>query len=206
VLVALDPEGNEVGRHTLLVGENAIGRDTGSIFASDNFLSPHHATFTAKGGKVNIADIDSLNGIFRKLVAEQTVKLRPGQRFRVGQELLEYDELQQRETDADGVAHLGGHVDGVVGTVALVVGRSTAQPSHPIPDRGLNIGRERGEVLFPEDGYVSGLHCHLSYEDGDVFVTDLGSSNGTFVQLTEPVELRNGDVLLMGQQLFRITI
>jgi hypothetical protein len=37
-------------------------------------------------------------------------------------------------------------------------------------------------------------------------VTDLGSSNGTFVQLHAETTLRNGDVLLMGQQLFRIAI
>jgi hypothetical protein len=34
-------------------------------------------------------------------------------------------------------------------------------------------------------------------------LTDLGSSNGTFVRVTD-TDLRTGDVLLMGQQLFRI--
>ena len=37
-------------------------------------------------------------------------------------------------------------------------------------------------------------------------LTDLGSSNGTFVRLREEAELRSGDVLLMGQQLFRVTM
>jgi hypothetical protein len=37
-------------------------------------------------------------------------------------------------------------------------------------------------------------------------LTDLGSSNGSFIRLTEEAELRSGDVLLMGQQLFRITM
>jgi pSer/pThr/pTyr-binding forkhead associated (FHA) protein len=101
---------------------------------------------------------------------------------------------------------MGTEIEGSVGKVSLVIGRGTAQPSSPIPERGLNMGRERGDVLFPDDGYVSGLHCHLSYEDGEVFVTDLGSSNGTFIQLLGEVELKNGDVLLMGQQLFRVTL
>ena len=53
---------------------------------------------------------------------------------------------------------------------------------------------------------MSGLHCRISYEDGDVFITDLGSSNGSFIRLMGEEELSNGDILLMGQQLFRITI
>ncbi|HZO14681.1 MAG TPA: FHA domain-containing protein [Polyangiaceae bacterium] len=206
VLVCLDPEGNEIGRHDLKSGETVIGRSTGGIFSSDVFLSPDHAVFHAKSGKITIEDAGSLNGLFRKLLAEQSERLQPGQRFRIGQELLQYDELDPGDPDDNGVIHMGTEIEGTVGKISLVVGRDTARPSTPIPERGLNLGRERGDVLFPDDGYVSGLHCHLSYEDGEVFVTDLGSSNGTFVQLMGPVELKNGDVLLMGQQLFRVTI
>ncbi len=205
VLIALDPEGNEVGRHTLASGESVIGRDAGGIFSGDTFLSPKHAIFDTDGGKISVCDTDSLNGVFRKLMAEQKFPLASGQRFRIGQELLQYDELPADKPGDDGVSHQGTDSEGVVGTVSLVVGRETAQPSYPLLDRGLNLGRERGEVLFSEDGYVSGLHCHISCENGDVFVTDLGSSNGTFIQLFGETELQNGDVLLMGQQLFRLT-
>ena len=61
-------------------------------------------------------------------------------------------------------------------------------------------------VLFPEDGYVSGLHCRLAFQKNTLYLTDLGSSNGTFVRLSAETELQNGDTLLMGQQLFRVTI
>lgn len=37
-------------------------------------------------------------------------------------------------------------------------------------------------------------------------LTDLGSSNGTFVRLTGETDLVDNDVLLMGQQLFRVNI
>ena len=70
----------------------------------------------------------------------------------------------------------------------------------------MQLGRERGDVLFPEDGYVSGLHGRLTCEGGRVTLTDLGSSNGSFIRLTEETELESGDVLLMGQQLFRIAL
>lgn len=206
VLIALDPEGNEVGRHSLAAGVSIIGRESGSVFAGDTFLSPQHARFTSEGGKVKVVDLDSLNGVFRKLIAEQRSKLVSGQRFRIGQELLQYDALDPTDPDDKGVSAQGTAIEGWVGRVSLVVGRETSRPSYPVSERGIDLGRERGEVLFPEDGYVSGLHCKISCEDGDAYVTDLGSSNGTFVQVIEETELRNGDVLLMGQQLFRIAL
>ena len=60
-------------------------------------------------------------------------------------------------------------------------------------------------MLFPEDGYVSGLHCRLAGRAA-ALLTDLGSSNGTFVRLHEETEVKSGDVLLMGQQLFRVAV
>ena len=206
VLIALDPEGNEVGRHALVAGESIIGRESGSVFGGDTFLSPKHARFRSENGKVTVEDLGSLNGVFRKLIAEQRSKLVSGQRFRIGQELLQYDALEPADPDEKGVSVQGTAIEGWVGRVSLVVGRETVRPSYPVSERGIDLGRERGEVLFPEDGYVSGLHCKISYEDGDAYVTDLGSSNGTFVQVIEETELQNGDVLLMGQQLFRIAL
>jgi hypothetical protein len=59
--------------------------------------------------------------------------------------------------------------------------------------------------LFSEDGYVSGLHCRVGPEaDGQVYLTDVGSSNGTFVRIGMEHGMGSGDILLMGQQLFRV--
>jgi predicted component of type VI protein secretion system len=67
------------------------------------------------------------------------------------------------------------------------------------------MGRERGDILFSEDGYVSGLHCVFAPgDDGRLYLTDQQSSNGTFVRLSAEHHLSNGDILLMGQQLFRV--
>jgi hypothetical protein len=37
-------------------------------------------------------------------------------------------------------------------------------------------------------------------------LTDLGSSNGSFLRLREETDIKSGDVLLMGQQLFRVAV
>lgn len=205
MLTALSPDGVEAGSFHLPHGRTTIGRDSGDVFAGDSYLSPAHATFTIDS-RVIITDEDSLNGVFRRLLADQPFPLQPGQIFRIGQELIRFEELHLEGPDGDGVEPMGSPIEGYVGRIAMVLGRQSTGTAFPVPETGLNLGRERGEVLFSDDGYVSGLHCRLSCEGGQVFLTDLGSSNGTFVRLLRQALLVDGDVLLMGQQLFRITI
>jgi pSer/pThr/pTyr-binding forkhead associated (FHA) protein len=183
-----------------------IGRDTGAIFAGDSYLSPRHAMFTLKGTKLSVRDESSLNGIYRKLRRDDPIILGFGDVFRIGQEIMRIETLNTVPATADGVERLGSPSKGYVARLALITGRDTSGNAFPIPEAGLHLGRERGDILFPEDGYVSGLHCRLVWEKGQVVLTDLGSSNGTFVRLNNEVDLIDNDVLLMGQQLFRINI
>jgi hypothetical protein len=66
------------------------------------------------------------------------------------------------------------------------------------------VGREAGEITFPGDRYVSGRHARLDVGEAAVTLTDLGSSNGTFVRTTGPTDLAPGDQVLLGMQLLRI--
>ncbi len=206
-LTALRADGSEAGNYTLPGGDVTVGRDTGGIFAGDSYLSPRHATFRQKGaGKITITDESSLNGVYRKLARDMPVELRPNDVFRIGQEIIKFEPIAALPPGPEGVERLGAPSKGYIGRIALVIGRETTGNAFPIPESGLHIGRERGDVLFPEDGYVSGLHCHVSWESGKLMLTDLGSSNGTFVRLHDEVEIHTGDVLLMGQQLFRVSM
>ena len=206
LLTALRADGTEAGSYDLPAGGNAtIGRDTGSIFASDSYLSPRHATFRQAGGKLFLKDEASLNGVYKKLSRDMPVEVRPNDVFRIGQEIVRYEPLEPPAPSPDGVERLGASPKGFAGRLALVTGRDTSGNAFLVPEVGMHMGRERGEVLFPEDGYVSGLHCRLAFEGPRLFLTDLGSSNGTFVRLREETEVVSGDILLMGQQLFRVT-
>jgi pSer/pThr/pTyr-binding forkhead associated (FHA) protein len=205
VLTALRADGSEAGTYQLPGANGTIGRETGSVFAGDSYLSPRHATFRSTGvGKAAVKDEGSLNGVYKKLARDAPVELRPSDVFRMGQEILRFEPLKSEPAGADGVERLGSPSKGYIGRVALVIGRDETGNAYPIPEGGLHLGRERGDILFPEDGYVSGLHCRLSWDGQRLLLTDLGSSNGTFLRLTGETEVRTGDVLLMGQQLFRI--
>ncbi len=210
VLTALRADGTEAGTYGLPPGTVTVGRETGSIFAGDSYLSPRHATFKQAPGRVTVKDEASLNGVYKKLVRDVPVELHPNDMFRIGQEIIKYEPLVTQPVGPDGVERLGSPAKGYVGRIALVIGRDVTGNAFPIPETGVHLGRERGDVLFPEDGYVSGLHCRLSWEPaangqgGRLMLTDLGSSNGSFLRLREETDIKSGDVLLMGQQLFRV--
>lgn len=206
VLTALRADGSEAGTYQLPGGTVTVGRETGSIFAGDSYLSPRHATFKQGSGRVTVKDEGSLNGVYKKLVRDVPVELKPNDMFRIGQEIIKYEPLTPAAPSPDGVERLGSPSKGYVGRIALVIGRDVTGNAFPIPETGVHLGRERGDVLFPEDGYVSGLHCRLSWENGRLLLTDLGSSNGSFFRLREETEVKSGDVLLMGQQLFRVAV
>lgn len=207
-LTALRADGSEAGTFTLPAqASTLLGRDTGSIFAGDSYLSPRHASLNISGDQVMIRDEGSLNGIYLKLRPQAPWMLKFGDLFRIGQEIIKLEALELQPPGPDGVERLGSPRDGYVGRLALVIGRDTTGNAFPIPRGGVHCGRERGDILFSEDGYVSGLHCRIAPEsDGNIYLTDVGSSNGTFVRLSRDHLLTSGDILLMGQQLFRVDI
>ncbi len=67
----------------------------------------------------------------------------------------------------------------------------------------LTVGRASGcSIVLAEDTFVSQVHARLWARDGDVFVEDLGSRNGTFVNgdpATAATRLRRGDRVQFGQ-------
>ncbi len=117
---------------------------------------------------------------------------------------MRFERIADPSPGADGVEPMGSPRDGLVGRICLVTGRDTHGNCYAIPAEGLHLGRERGDILFPDDGYVSGLHARIHAEGGKVFLTDVGSSNGTFIRIEGESSVESGDMVLMGQQLFRI--
>jgi pSer/pThr/pTyr-binding forkhead associated (FHA) protein len=67
-------------------------------------------------------------------------------------------------------------------------------------------GREDGQILFPEDTWLSPRHANFVYENGQLVVRDEGSLNGVYVRVraATPPTLTFGDTFLCGEQLFRV--
>jgi pSer/pThr/pTyr-binding forkhead associated (FHA) protein len=201
-LTLIRPDGTEGGVCPLHEGANLIGRGQGPLFDADPYLSPRHAEFVLSENALEVRDLHSLNGIFVRITEEEP--LESGDSFRIGQELLRFDAINQPTPLEDGTEIIGTPNPGYWGRLSVVVGHDLDGPAFPLFDETASIGRERGNILFPEDGYVSGSHCQISVHEGRVYLKDLGSSNGTFLRVRENRVVPSGSLMLMGQQLFRI--
>lgn len=202
-LTLIRPDGTEGGMHPLHDGENLIGRGQGSLFDADPYLSPRHAEFTLSPEGLVVRDTKSLNGVFVKITQEEP--LESGDVFRIGQELLRFDVIVPPTPLDDGTEVIGTPNPGYWGRISVIVGRDVDGPAFPIFEESIVLGRERGDILFPEDGYVSATHARITLRDGAVLLADLGSSNGTFFRIGGRRVIPNGSLLLMGQQLFRVS-
>jgi len=86
----------------------------------------------------------------------------------------------------------------VLSSPALEEGAVFAIDSHP-----LTLGRGRNnDVSLPQDEYASSRHARIEPRRDGVWVEDIGSTNGTFVngiRLTRERRLTPGDVVRVGE-------
>jgi pSer/pThr/pTyr-binding forkhead associated (FHA) protein len=63
--------------------------------------------------------------------------------------------------------------------------------------RTVNIGRDKSNQVVLDDPGVSARHCRISYDRKSIQVTDLGSTNGIWVngQKMESSQVRFGDTI-----------
>jgi len=65
------------------------------------------------------------------------------------------------------------------------------------------IGRGDADIGFPDDPFMSPVHARMDLRAGQLFLRDLGSRNGSWFFLDEPMKLADGDRLLIGSQVLR---
>lgn len=66
------------------------------------------------------------------------------------------------------------------------------------------LGRERGDLCFSEDPFLSPEHGKFTVQGGRLFVQDLNSTNGIFVRIRAPAPLEHDDLFLVGEQLLQL--
>ena len=76
-------------------------------------------------------------------------------------------------------------------------------------DREVTVGRGGGcALVLSDDTYVSQLHARLFQQNGEGYVEDLGSTNGTYVngkQIKGVTRLKRGDQVQFGQTVAEVT-
>jgi pSer/pThr/pTyr-binding forkhead associated (FHA) protein len=86
--------------------------------------------------------------------------------------------------------------------LTVVEPKEQAGRAYPLGDE-LTVGRAAGcQVALEGDSYVSQLHARVFTRDGQLYVEDLGSTNGTYLNrktVSAPMLVRRGDRLQIGK-------
>lgn len=85
----------------------------------------------------------------------------------------------------------------------LIRGEGIEGLSYQLNAEQHTVGRN-GQLVLPDDPFVSPRHANLFYRSGKLVVRDEGSLNGVFWRVRGAVEIAVGDSFLAGEQLFRI--
>jgi class 3 adenylate cyclase len=67
----------------------------------------------------------------------------------------------------------------------------------------LEVGRLRGNAQFPDDEKMAPLHAKFSLEKDQLFVEDQSGVSSVFIGLIATYTMRDGDIIRMGEQMFR---
>lgn len=206
-LISINEDGSDGSAIALEFLETTVGRDGDQRFPTDAFLSPRHARFHVVDGKLFIEDLYSLNGTFIKLRDE--TRLTAGDTILMGRQVLRFERFEQSITpktkSSDGTRYMGSPAPGGTFKILQIGIGGVIQNVYCLPDAGAVLGREKGDIVFPHDKFMSGRHAQIyAGEDNHCYLVDLNSSNGTWIKIWEKTRLRHRDYIFMGQQLFRV--
>jgi pSer/pThr/pTyr-binding forkhead associated (FHA) protein len=92
------------------------------------------------------------------------------------------------------------------GKLVVITQDGTPGRTYELTDVQVDVGREEGAILLPNDPYVSPRHARIRQQNGQFSVRDLGSLNGVFVRLRRPEKLEHGDLVLVGLEVLRFEV
>jgi pSer/pThr/pTyr-binding forkhead associated (FHA) protein len=92
---------------------------------------------------------------------------------------------------------------GTAAFVLAVIAGSAKGERYPVPISGCWVGRNRGNILFPEDVFVSGNHAALTVHEGRLRVRDEGTASGVFVSIAGQEMIPHGALFSVGRRLLR---
>ena len=87
-----------------------------------------------------------------------------------------------------------------------IKGDRTTGRRFPLEGSTAVAGREGTDIPFPDAPQMSPQHTLFSVLGGGLYVEDLDSADGTYVQVIKPRTLQNGDLVILGSIGFRVEV
>ncbi len=187
------------------------------LVLDDELSSRRHAEIIWDNGRVQVRDLDSLNGTFvNGQSARGQLAVRSGDILQFGARSYRIELLTSGGLRMPADTLAAGETDKVPGVSAI---RPVATPlvlvgiSPPVEgyrwqlEHSLtSIGRDATSNVVLQDESVSRVHAQIVRQQTGLYLTDLNSSNGTCLNglpVDAPALLANGDLITFGEVALR---
>jgi pSer/pThr/pTyr-binding forkhead associated (FHA) protein len=198
----------------LKMGENIVGREGADVVVPHNTVSRRHASLQLDGpDNLTLEDLGSTNGT--RVAGSMIPKnRRTGLRDRM---MVQFGAVKltvimpELEEEVAAIAAPEAGISAAVAAIAAPEGGASARlvakdggVTHTLMAERVTFGRRSSsDVVMKEDSYISGSHAEITYQNGAFVLTDVGSTNGTFVngkrlEPNAPVTLKDRDEVTMG--------
>lgn len=205
-LILIRGDGLDGLSYHLKAEQHILGRAGQIDFPNDEHISARHANFLYRSRHLVIRDEGSLNGVFVR--TREPCEVSPGDTFMAGEQVFRVEAIPSlpEQSDAEGTEFYSSpSVPSAFRVTQILVGGADGMTVHA-PGEALRIGREECEINFPEDVYLSPLHCTISAQGGKLVLVDHGSRNGTYVRIKGERTLAQGDYVAIGRKLMRVEL
>ncbi len=205
-LILIRGDGIEGLSYQLNAEQHVVGRAGQIVFPDDPFVSPHHANLFYRGGKLVVRDEGSRNGVFWRV--HGSVDISPGDQFLAGEQLFDVEGPPKTNDGPapDGTYFYSSPKHQAHFKIIQVLERGALGMAVCARGRGLQIGREGGDLNFPGDLYMSAAHCKIEDTGAKLVLTDMTSRNGTYLKIRNEKELAHGDYVFIGRKLLRVEV
>ncbi|MDB4946043.1 MAG: hypothetical protein JWP97_5577 [Labilithrix sp.] len=205
-LILIRGEGVEGLSYQLNAEQHIVGRAGQLVFPDDPFVSPKHANFFYRNGKLVVRDEGSSNGVYLRV--KGTVDVTADDHFLAGEQVFRIDATPRPndQPGPDGTYFYSSPKHQSPFRITQILQGGAAGMTVCARGTSLQIGREGGDLNFPSDLYMSAAHCKLEDAGGKLTLSDMNSRNGTYVRLKAERELAHGDYVFIGRKLLRVEI
>jgi pSer/pThr/pTyr-binding forkhead associated (FHA) protein len=205
-LVAVRRDGSDGEAYPLVGDQIDIGRSEGELHFEDPHLASRHARISLRVGQYVITPLENRNGVYRRI--SEPVELTDGHLILVGKQVLRFEFLPDvektlRPAVEHGMVLFGTPLKAPWGRLRQLTSAGTTRDMFHLTRSDIVVGREQGDIVFSEDEFMSRRHALLQFRSGSALLSDLGSSNGTFVRLTGQHTLSPGEMIRLGDELLR---
>jgi pSer/pThr/pTyr-binding forkhead associated (FHA) protein len=208
-LVAVRRDGSDGESYPIAGDQVDIGRSEGDLHFDDPHLAPRHARISLRAGQHVLTPLEPRNGVYRRI--SQPVELTDGNLILIGKQVMRFEFLSDVEKTLRpaveyGMVLFGTPLKAPWGRLRQLTSAGTSRDMFHLTRSDLVLGREQGDIVFSDDEFMSRRHALLQFRNGSALLSDLGSSNGTFVRLTGQHPLAPGEMIRLGDELLRFEI